>query len=125
MRDYRLTLNAVAWTLASISTIFVVSRLYTRTRISSASPGSDDWCMYVGWLLAFICTVIVSIGTRYGFGQHIDDIKNPSDKVLAAMYTLVAPMFSLISSSFAKMSIVLSFMRIMGRTVTVTHRLIA
>lgn len=44
---------------------------------------------------------------------------------MAAMYVLVAPLFSLGSAFFTKTSIIIAFMRIMGRTVTWVHKLIA
>jgi hypothetical protein len=65
------------------------------------------------------------VGTTYGFGQHIQDIKDPEDQARAAMYVLIAPLMSLTSAFFTKTSIVISFMRIMGRTVTGVHKLIA
>lgn len=65
------------------------------------------------------------MGTTYGFGQHITDIKDPEDQAKAAMYVLIAPLMSLTSAFFTKTSIVLSLMRIMGRTVTWVHKAIA
>ena len=41
------------------------------------------------------------------------------------MYVIIAPLFSLTSAFFTKTSIVISFIRIMGRTVTWVHKLIA
>jgi hypothetical protein len=76
-------------------------------------------------VFAIICTALVSTGTTYGFGQHMKDIKTPNDQAKAAMYVLIAPEFSLASAFFTKTSIVLAFMRVMGRTVTLRHKLIA
>ncbi|KAF2259696.1 hypothetical protein CC78DRAFT_620841 [Lojkania enalia] len=125
MNDYRATLNIIGWVLAAFSTLFVSARIYTRTRISTTALGWDDWCMLVAWLFAIICTSIVTVGTTYGFGQHIYDIQDPEHQANAAMYVLLAPLFSLASAFFTKTSIVLAFMRIMGRTVTWVHKLLA
>ncbi|KAF2118234.1 hypothetical protein BDV96DRAFT_629809 [Lophiotrema nucula] len=125
INDYRSTLNIVGWVLAATSTVFIAARLFTRTRISTTSPGWDDWFMLIAWVWAIVCTSTVTVGTTYGFGQHIGDIPNSEDQAHAAMYVLIAPLFSLASAFFTKTSIIIAFMRIMGRTVTWVHKLIA
>ncbi|KAH7110896.1 hypothetical protein B0J11DRAFT_586096 [Dendryphion nanum] len=124
MYDYRSTLNTVGWVLAAFSTLFIAARFYTRIRISTML-GWDDWCMLFGWMFAIICTSLVSAGTTHGFGQHIWEIKDPEDQANAAMYVLLAPCFSIASAFMTKTSIVIAFMRVMGRTVTWVHKVVA
>ncbi|PVH95972.1 hypothetical protein DM02DRAFT_466004, partial [Periconia macrospinosa] len=118
-------LNLVGWILCAFSTFFILVRVFTRLKIATASLGSDDWCMVSGWIFAVVCTSIVSTGTKHGFGQHIGAIKDPEDQATAAMFVLIAPTFSLVSAFFTKSSIILGFMRIMGRTTTWVHRIVA
>ncbi|CAO2648175.1 Nn.00g074420.m01.CDS01 [Neocucurbitaria sp. VM-36] len=125
MNDYRFTLNAVGWVLAALSTLFIAARTYTRTKITTSMLGWDDWCMLVAWMFAIVCTSLVATGTTYGLGLHVGDIKDPEDQAMAAMYVLLAPIFSITSAFFTKTSIIVAFMRIMGPTVTWVHKLIA
>lgn len=58
--------------------------------------------------------MLVTVGTHYGLGRHKDDIAEPRDRMLAIKYTVVAPNFSIISTSFSKASILVFLVLLMG-----------
>ncbi|RYN82758.1 hypothetical protein AA0120_g9400 [Alternaria tenuissima] len=125
MHDYRTVLNVVGWTLVSFSAIFVLARSYTRALVVTTTLGWDDWCMIAGLVFAVVCTSLVTAGTAYGLGQHVQDINDPEDQAAATMYVLLAPCFSIVSAFFTKASIIIALMRIRGHTARLSHNFIA
>ncbi|KAH6613064.1 hypothetical protein C7974DRAFT_476163 [Boeremia exigua] len=113
MNDYRKVLNVVGWTLVTISTLFVVARSYTRTRVVTADLGWDDWCMVTGLTFALVCTSLVTAGTAHGLGQHVWNIDDPEDQAAATI------------AFFTKTSIIIALMRIRGHTASVSQKCIA
>jgi uncharacterized membrane protein len=69
-------------------------------------------------LSAIVCSSLVAVGINYGLGRHIADIANPNDQINAFKYTVIAPNFSVVSTTTGKISIVFFLMRVMGQAAT-------
>ncbi|KAF3020078.1 hypothetical protein E8E14_002252 [Neopestalotiopsis sp. 37M] len=70
---------------------------------------------------AIICSAIVTTGTTYGLGIHTKDIASPNDKSEAIKYTVVAPAWSIICSSFSKLSVLTFLSQLLGVTTKTWH----
>ncbi|PGH27027.1 hypothetical protein AJ80_01212 [Polytolypa hystricis UAMH7299] len=110
-------ISAVSWALAGLSSALVFARLYTRIWLISR-PGWDDVFIVFSLLSALVCSALVEVGIGYGLGRHLIDIEDPSDRINAFKYTVIAPNFSIVSTTTGKISIVIFLMRLMGQAAT-------
>lgn len=101
---------AVDTALASIATIALIARLYTRIYITGF-VGLDDWWMLLAWILSIAQLGIWILYVHLGNGMHIWNIPPgyylSLYKVLYAMFVLYTVTLGLI-----KISILTSYMRI-------------
>ncbi|CAI6095104.1 unnamed protein product [Clonostachys chloroleuca] len=79
---------AICVTLASISTIFVFLRLFTRGKIM-AKVQLDDWLTSVSVLLQWACVACVVLATEEGNGRHVDTL-SAHQKERTIFWTLLA-----------------------------------
>ncbi|PGH17305.1 hypothetical protein AJ79_01189 [Helicocarpus griseus UAMH5409] len=121
--DARATVNAVGWVLATVCTITVGLRVYSRTLIVNKF-GWDDALMVFAWAGAITTTALVTVSTTYGFAKHLWDIHDPEDQAQALKYTWIAPAISLIPSCAAKISVMLFLLRVLGRAVKLYHKIV-
>lgn len=56
------------------------------------------------------------MAVSYGLGMHTGDIATPEDKVNAAKYTVIAPNFSVVSTTTGKISVAIFLIRLMGQS---------
>ncbi len=64
---------------------------------------------------------LVSAGISRGYGLHLEDIHNLSDREQALMYTYVAPTISILASTLGKISMVLFLVRLLGQSANKIH----
>lgn len=60
------------------------------------------------------CSALVTVATTFGLGRPKDSIADSSDLTNAVKYTLIAPVLSVVSSTFGKLSALLLLVRLMG-----------
>lgn len=65
---------------------------------------------------ALTCSALAQVAIKYGLGMHFLDIESPSDRINAFKYTIIAPCFSVVSTTTGKISVVLFLLRVLGRT---------
>lgn len=63
---------------------------------------------------AIICSSLVTVGTMFGLGRSKSSINDNGDLAKAIKYTVIAPAFSLISTTFGKLSALTLLVRLMG-----------
>ena len=73
-------------------------------------------------LSALVCSALVSEGIKHGLGVHYQSIPDPEDRIEAFKYTIIAPNFSVISTTTGKISVVLFLLRMMGQAGTKAKR---
>jgi hypothetical protein len=56
------------------------------------------------------------VALHYGLGMHTHDIRDPLNLAYALKYKIIAPAFSVVSTTTAKISVVLFLLRLMGQT---------
>ncbi|KAI0474414.1 hypothetical protein F4859DRAFT_91758 [Xylaria cf. heliscus] len=118
--DYVTTLNIVSWVLTSLVLVVTVARILGRT-LFMKQTGWDDFFMVLGSLSAIVCSSLVTVGASYGLGRHKVDITDPHALSEAIKYTILAPSFSIISSTSSKISILIFLVRLVGMSAKKWH----
>ncbi|KAI0190037.1 hypothetical protein EV127DRAFT_100134 [Xylaria flabelliformis] len=118
--DYVTTLNVVSWVLTGLAIIITIARILGRT-LYMKQTGWDDFFMVLGSLSALVCSSLVVVGASYGLGRQEAQIKNPHDRSEAIRYTILAPTFSIISSTSSKISILIFLIRLVGMSAKRWH----
>ncbi|RAH69139.1 uncharacterized protein BO66DRAFT_376233 [Aspergillus aculeatinus CBS 121060] len=114
-------IEAVSWIFGSIASLAVVLRLYTRIWLTQKA-GWDDGFIIVSLTNALVCSGLVQVGIRYGLGKHLRDIADREARIQAFKYTVIAPNFSVISTTTGKISVVIFLLRLMGQAATPSKR---
>ncbi|KAJ8117926.1 hypothetical protein OPT61_g976 [Boeremia exigua] len=114
--QYQPLLNELGWTLCAIAVVVVGARIYGRAVIAGTRTW-DDCFMVLALIAGIIMMALVSAGIDRGYGLHLEDIHNPSDREQALMYTYVAPTISILASTLGKTSMVLFIVRLLGQSV--------
>lgn len=133
-------ITVVSWTLGSIAVVAVGARLFSRiflTRnigwddafivfslVRIHIPGPPHSKKHVNSLKssALVCSSLVAVGIKYGLGVHYEAIPDAGDRINAFKYTILAPNFSVISTTTGKISVVLFLLRVMGQAATKLQR---
>ncbi|KAI4239982.1 MAG: hypothetical protein L6R40_005414 [Gallowayella cf. fulva] len=68
--------HAFAWIMATISTIFVVARMYSRSKLTK-NVWWDDWCMCGALLVDLAVSTIWSIYAGRGYARHMYYLSRP------------------------------------------------
>ncbi|KAI9046000.1 uncharacterized protein KD926_005945 [Aspergillus affinis] len=121
MADHRKSLTGVSWAFASVSIIVVAIRVYTRA-LYTRRAGWDDFFIALSLISALVCSALVQVGVSYGLGMHATDITDPEAKIQAFKYTVIAPNFSMVSTTTGKISVVIFLLRLMGPTASAWRR---
>ncbi|KAF6240495.1 hypothetical protein HO173_001163 [Letharia columbiana] len=95
-----------------VSSLFVAIRVWTRAFVSS-SIGWDDYTALVTWLFCIAYSVLIGLGTNYGFGWHTADIR-PDRYVVYNEWIFISSIVYLITLLGYKFSILLLYLRIFG-----------
>ncbi|GKZ29846.1 hypothetical protein AbraIFM66950_006707 [Aspergillus brasiliensis] len=114
-------ITAVSWSFGSVSIIVVAIRLYTRL-ILTRKAGWDDFFIVLSLLSAIVCSGLAQTGVHYGLGKHMADIPNAEWKIEAFKYTVIAPNFSMVSTTTGKLSVAVFLLRLMGKTASPAKR---
>ncbi|PYH73051.1 uncharacterized protein BO88DRAFT_176241 [Aspergillus vadensis CBS 113365] len=136
-------ITAVSWSFGSVAIIVVAIRLYTRL-ILTRKAGWDDFFIVLSlvgqpceilpqkiaansgaaWmqLSAVVCSGLAQTGVHYGLGKHMADISNGEWKIEAFKYTVIAPNFSMVSTTTGKLSVAVFLLRLMGQTASPAKR---
>ncbi|KAL2869522.1 uncharacterized protein BJX67DRAFT_332657 [Aspergillus lucknowensis] len=119
--DQTASITAVSWSFGAVSLLVVGIRLYTRV-IVTRRPGWDDFFIALSLASALVCSALVQVGIHYGLGRHTTDITDPEHRVQAVKYTVIAPNFSMVSTTTGKLSVALFLLRLMGTSATTAQR---
>ncbi|RAH81160.1 hypothetical protein BO86DRAFT_363261 [Aspergillus japonicus CBS 114.51] len=114
-------IEVVSWIFGSIASLAVVLRLYTRIWLTQKA-GWDDGFIIVSLANALVCSSLVQVGIKYGLGKHLTDIADEEARIQAFKYTVIAPNFSVISTTTGKISVVIFLLRLMGQAATPSKR---
>ncbi|CAK42146.1 uncharacterized protein An14g05850 [Aspergillus niger] len=136
-------ITAVSWSFGGVAIIVVTIRLYTRL-ILTRKAGWDDFFIVLSlvsypcksllyntsanpdgaWmqLSAIVCSGLAQTGVHYGLGKHMADISNAEWKIEAFKYTVIAPNFSMVSTTTGKLSVAVFLLRLMGQTASPAKR---
>jgi hypothetical protein len=72
---------AVTTATLVLATVFVASRIFTRTVIVR-NPTWDDYCMLLAWLFAFFLSFTICYGVHNGLGRYDANISDPKRPAL-------------------------------------------
>ncbi|PYH85721.1 hypothetical protein BO82DRAFT_274728 [Aspergillus uvarum CBS 121591] len=114
-------IEVVSWIFGSIASLALVLRLYTRIWLTQKA-GWDDGFIIVCLTNALVCSGLVQVGIKYGLGKHLTDIADEEARIQAFKYTVIAPKFSVISTTTGKISVVIFLLRLMGQAATPSKR---
>ncbi|KAI1321098.1 hypothetical protein F5Y16DRAFT_417120 [Xylariaceae sp. FL0255] len=105
-------INAVAWTGASISTICVALRLYSRIFVIQA-PGWDDPVIVVAAVLNIVTKSLCSVAIVNGLGRHSIYLSS-RDISRIVFYTPIFEATGITAYCLPKVAIVIFIRRLMG-----------
>ncbi|KAI0151671.1 hypothetical protein GGR57DRAFT_503950 [Xylariaceae sp. FL1272] len=105
-------INTVAWTGASISTICVALRLYSRIFIIRA-PGWDDPVVVLAAILNITAKALASVSISHGLGRHAVYLSS-NDVSTIVYYTPILETASITAYCLPKIAIVIFIRRLMG-----------
>ncbi|RAK99541.1 uncharacterized protein BO80DRAFT_323005, partial [Aspergillus ibericus CBS 121593] len=114
-------ITAVSWSFGSMAIIVVGIRLYTRLLLTRKA-GWDDFFILLSLLSAIVCSGLAQTGVHYGLGKHMSDIPNAEWRIEAYKYTVIAPNFSMVSTTTGKLSVAVFLLRLMGQAATPAKR---
>ncbi|KAK6591767.1 integral membrane protein [Botrytis cinerea] len=112
----------VGTTVTFLSAAIVVA-LRCFTRLKYSERGWDDYLMVFALLQALIATVIDFVAVHYGLGRHTSYVKY-NEAVHQQYYNLLAQVFCVQALSFAKMAIVVSYLRVIHGTGIRIHQIL-
>lgn len=128
------SITAASWSLGGLSIILVALRLYIRVWVTRL-PGWDDFfaafALVRPSVYAFqahnqatgvVCSALAQVAVHYGLGMHTADITDPYDKVNALKYTVIAPNFSVVSTTAGKISVSIFLLRLLGYSAKLWQR---
>ncbi|KAK3357828.1 hypothetical protein B0T25DRAFT_630790 [Lasiosphaeria hispida] len=101
---------AVLWTMAVVTLVFVVLRVYTRA-VLVRSFGSDDYVYVLSGFMLLFYAVFLQVSSHYGFGQPIAALDLDS-AVRAVEWEMIGQTFAVVGMATAKVSLGLFLLRI-------------
>lgn len=93
-----------------VTSLFVAIRVWTRTFVSHW-VGWDDYVALITWLCCIGYSVLIGLGTNYGFGWHIADM-SPDRYVAYNEWIFISSIVYLISLLGYKFAILLLYLRL-------------
>ncbi|KUM61537.1 hypothetical protein ACN42_g5580 [Penicillium freii] len=121
MGERGVNITAVSWCLGGVALAVVGVRLYTRV-VALRRAGWDDFFIALSLANAIVCSSLVQVGVSYGLGRHLSDIPSAYQQVQAIKYTVIAPNFSVVSTTTGKMSVTIFLLRLMGQSASAPRR---
>ncbi|OQE47250.1 hypothetical protein PENCOP_c001G04670 [Penicillium coprophilum] len=115
------SITAVSWCFGGVALGVVAVRLYTRV-VALRRAGWDDTFITLSLASALVCSALVQVAVSYGLGRHLNDISDPNQQVQAIKYTVIAPNFSVISTTTGKISVTIFLLRLMGQSASAPRR---
>ncbi|KAF9892322.1 hypothetical protein FE257_002099 [Aspergillus nanangensis] len=101
--------------LVTISVIVVALRLWVRLYMKTTA-GWDDWLMVVALVLIICSTVTSNLGTTYGWGVHIWDIR-PEMATPSLMTSWFNQLQLIIIMTLVKLSLLISYLRFLTKAI--------
>jgi len=105
-------INIVSWTGASLCTIFVALRIYTRIRITQ-SAGWDDILIVVGAILNILTVALTSVAIHYGLGRHIYFL-TPDEITNSLKFSAIIQPLGVSSYCIPKFAVAVLIIRLLG-----------
>ncbi|KAF7518290.1 hypothetical protein PCG10_000530 [Penicillium crustosum] len=121
MNEHGVNITAVSWCLGGVALAVVGVRLYTRV-VALRRAGWDDFFIALSLANALVCSSLVQVGVSYGLGRHLGDIPNAYQQLQAIKYTVIAPNFSVVSTTTGKVSVTIFLLRLMGQSASAPRR---
>ncbi|KAJ5172092.1 hypothetical protein N7492_004685 [Penicillium capsulatum] len=121
MNSDQVSITAVSWVLGTVTLVVVSMRLFSRL-VARGRAGWDDVFITLSLVSALVCSALVQTAVSYGLGRHAKEITDPDRKILAFKYTVIAPNFSIISTTAGKISATIFLLRLMGQSATRARR---
>lgn len=121
MEPKAIAITGVSWSFGSVAILVVGVRLYTRI-FALRRAGWDDFFIALALASAVVCSALAQVGVYYGLGRHINEIHNPDWRMKAFKYTVIAPNFSVVSTTSGKISVTVFLLRLMGQAATAPRR---
>lgn len=119
--QHQLSITTVSWIFGSIALGLVLMRLYTRL-FALRRAGWDDFFIALSLVSALVCSGLVQVAVEYGLGRHAAELTDPMRQMLAFKYTVIAPNFSIVSTTTGKISATIFLLRLMGHSATPARR---
>lgn len=121
MEAKAVAITAVSWSFGGVAILVVGVRLYTRIFVLRRA-GWDDFFIAISLASAVVCSSLAQVGVYYGLGRHMNDIHNLDWRMKAFKYTVIAPNFSVVSTTAGKISVTVFLLRLMGQAATMPRR---
>lgn len=121
MSERGVNITAVSWCFGGVALVVVGVRLYTHV-VALRRAGWDDFFIALSLANAVVCSSLVQVGVSYGLGRHLSDIPNAYQQLQAIKYTVIAPNFSVVSTTTGKMSVTIFLLRLMGQSASAPQR---
>ncbi|KGO73073.1 hypothetical protein PITC_098110 [Penicillium italicum] len=121
MSEHGVNITTVSWCFGGFALGVVVVRLYTRV-VALRRAGWDDFFITLSLENALVCSSLVQVAVSYGLGRHLSDIPDVDRQVQAIKYTVIAPNFSVLSTTTGKISVTIFLLRLMGQAASAPRR---
>ncbi|KAK9420247.1 hypothetical protein SUNI508_06516 [Seiridium unicorne] len=103
---------AVSWTLPVLSLIFLVLRLYCKF-MRHRGLWWDDHVLTASWIACLVCSIILTVNVRAGFGKHQMDIATENLAPIG-MRGVIVGIFMVIATGWSKTSFALTLLRLVN-----------
>ncbi|KAI9371064.1 hypothetical protein BJX61DRAFT_548562 [Aspergillus egyptiacus] len=121
MEDQSPSITGASWSLGAVSLIMVAFRLYARVW-RTRRRGWDDFFIALALANALVCSALAEVAVHYGLGRHTYDISDLNNRAQAIKYTVIAPCFSVVSTTTGKISVSIFLLRLIGPAATLFQR---
>ncbi|KAI5865471.1 hypothetical protein GGS23DRAFT_594994 [Durotheca rogersii] len=109
-------LMAAGISMTIIAGLALSLRLYTRIRVLSKRLGPDDWLVITSFVVSVAMLVFVKKDIDHGLTYHVWDILQDTYHIGERLYGLLAYLSFILSVSFAKMSMLVLYLRLAPHT---------
>ena len=102
--------------LLTITTAFLLMRIYARVWITRAHIGLDDILIIASYFSCIVLTILIVIAVQhYGWETHIWDLdtRDPYVVIMTRKISWISMVFYICTSSFTKMSLLVFYLRIL------------
>ncbi|KAL2105713.1 hypothetical protein VUR80DRAFT_7862 [Thermomyces stellatus] len=103
-------LNIAIWTLAGVSTVFLILRVHCKRR-QSKGLWWDDHVLAASWAALVLHCAFSTANVAHGFGRHVAALSDPQLRA-TRLYYKVASTFNITASSWSKTSFAITMLRL-------------